>query len=334
MLRGVQGIFGGTFDPPHFGHLEVARTAYHQLGLDSVRLMPAGDPWQKDDIDVSSAADRWAMTELLAAHEPWLVADATEITRDGPSYTIDTVGAVGGRSTLILGADAAMGIKSWHRSGDLLDIVDIAVVPRDGISRGDIEAALNREIIWLEMEPIRTSSTGIRAAVRSGQDLDGAVPDTVEDYISERGLYMSPTSRHGKSLSSPSMEKISTGATEDAINAARVAAAAISAKSGENIMLLDLSELLVVTDIFLLATGSSRRNVLSLVDEAIAALRELDREPIRKEGTDHGKWVLLDYGDVIIHVFDKATRDYYDLEHLWADAPRIEFVPSPSITDS
>ena len=68
MLRGVEGIFGGTFDPPHFGHLEVARTAYHQLGLDSVPLVPVGDPWQKGDIDVSSAADRSAMTELLAAH--------------------------------------------------------------------------------------------------------------------------------------------------------------------------------------------------------------------------------------------------------------------------
>lgn len=123
------------------------------------------------------------------------------------------------------------------------------------------------------------------------------------------------------------MKKNSPGATPDAIEAARVAAVAIDGKSGEDIALLDLSGLLVVTDVFVLATGTSRRNVLTLVDEAVHALRGIDRRPIRKEGTDHGQWVLLDYGDVIIHVFDRQTREYYDLERLWADAPRIAFVP-------
>jgi ribosome-associated protein len=74
--------------------------------------------------------------------------------------------------------------------------------------------------------------------------------------------------------------------------------------------------------------------VLTLADEVVEALRGLDRRPIRKEGTDHGKWVLLDYGDVVIHLFDRQTREYYDLERLWADAPRIEFEPSSSTTEA
>jgi len=80
----------------------------------------------------------------------------------------------------------------------------------------------------------------------------------------------------------------------------------------------------VVTDLFLLATGTSSRLVKALVDEVEEALRGLARKPLRREGTEYGRWVLLDYGDLVVHVFDQETRDYYELERLWADAPQIE----------
>ena len=119
-----------------------------------------------------------------------------------------------------------------------------------------------------------------------------------------------------------------SNATPDAVLAARTAAAAIHDKKGEDIVLLDLSGLLVVTDVFVVASGTSNRHVRTLVDDAEEALRALDRKPIRREGVDHGEWVLLDYGDVVIHVFDRETRAYYELERLWADAPRIRFEPA------
>lgn len=123
-------------------------------------------------------------------------------------------------------------------------------------------------------------------------------------------------------------------ATDEAVAAARAAAQAISDKKGEDVMLLDLSGLLVVTDVFLIASGTSTRHVKSLVNDAEAALREVGRKPIRREGMEHGEWVLLDYGDLVLHVFDKETREYYDLERLWADAPRIAFesTSTPSST--
>ena len=130
------------------------------------------------------------------------------------------------------------------------------------------------------------------------------------------------------------MRKSTTTATPDAINAARTAATAIDEKKGEDILLLDLSGLLVVTDVFVVASGTSNRHVKSLVEDAEEALRTLDRRPLRREGTDHGEWVLLDYGDVVIHVFDKQTRAYYELERLWADAPRISFDRSPSTAEA
>jgi ribosome-associated protein len=123
-------------------------------------------------------------------------------------------------------------------------------------------------------------------------------------------------------------------ATPDAIEAARTAAAAIDDKKGEDIVLLDLSGLLVVTDVFVVASGTSNRHVRSLVEDVEEALKAIGRRPLRREGVDYGAWVLLDYGDVVIHVFDKETRAYYELERLWADAPEIAFEPNSSNIDA
>jgi ribosome-associated protein len=123
-------------------------------------------------------------------------------------------------------------------------------------------------------------------------------------------------------------------ATPEAIEAARIAASAIDDKKGEDILLLDLSGLLVVTDVFVVASGTSNRHVKTLVEDAEEALRAIGRKPIRREGTEFGEWVLLDYGDVIVHVFDRETRAYYELERLWADAPRITYDRSSSNIDA
>ncbi|MGI9666942.1 MAG: ribosome silencing factor [Acidimicrobiia bacterium] len=130
------------------------------------------------------------------------------------------------------------------------------------------------------------------------------------------------------------MRSQTSKATPEAVDAARTAAQAIADKKGEDIVALDLSGLLVVTDVFLVASGNSTRHVKTLVDDAEEALRLIDRKPIRREGTDFGEWVLLDYGDLVVHVFDTETRAYYELERLWADAPRIEVVSSSSIAEA
>ena len=80
----------------------------------------------------------------------------------------------------------------------------------------------------------------------------------------------------------------------------------------------------MVTDVFVIGTGTSNRHVRSLADDVELRLRDMDERPLRREGEDYGKWVLLDYGDLVIHLFDAETRDFYDLERLWGDAPRID----------
>lgn len=114
------------------------------------------------------------------------------------------------------------------------------------------------------------------------------------------------------------------------MTAAVAAATAITEKKGEDVALLDVSELVVLTDVFLIASGTSNRHVRTLVDEVEERLRERGDRPLRREGTEYGRWVLLDYGDLVVHVFDPETRDYYELERLWSDAPTIP-VPTHSV---
>jgi ribosome-associated protein len=91
-----------------------------------------------------------------------------------------------------------------------------------------------------------------------------------------------------------------------------------------DVVLLDVHELLVITDIFVIGSGATRRQVQALTDAVEEATRAIDRRPLRREGEDDAQWVLLDYGDVVVHVFDSPTRAYYDLERLWGDAPRLD----------
>jgi len=116
----------------------------------------------------------------------------------------------------------------------------------------------------------------------------------------------------------------------DTTIAASAAAAAIDEKKGLGVVLLDVSGLLVITDVFVIATGASRRHVKALAEDVEDVLKDSDRRPLRREGLADGTWVLLDYGDIVIHVFDEETRSFYDLERLWGDAPRLDFQPTPS----
>ncbi len=183
------GILGGTFDPPHIGHLAIAAAAIEQLDIERVTFIPAGDPWQKAAFDVSEVHHRLAMTRLAATEAPEFVVDDIEITRPGPSYSIDTVEAMGGNAMLILGADAALGIGSWHRAPELLDTVTVAVVDRPGIGMDDVEAAVGPGLIRVAMPMIDLSGTDIRQHIRAGFSARFLVPDPVCDYIDANVLY-------------------------------------------------------------------------------------------------------------------------------------------------
>jgi ribosome-associated protein len=112
--------------------------------------------------------------------------------------------------------------------------------------------------------------------------------------------------------------------SDESREAALVAARAAAAKQAEGIAILDVHGLIVITDYFVICSASTERQVKTIVEEVEKALRGLERKPVRREGETEGRWVLLDYVDIVVHVFADEEREYYDLERLWRDAPRVE----------
>jgi nicotinate-nucleotide adenylyltransferase len=193
MLSGVRrGILGGTFDPPHLAHLFAGEAAYRDLSLDIVTFIPAGAPWQKADGMVTPAEMRWEMTVLAVEGIPYFEADDREIRRQGWTYTIDTLRSFSDDEELflILGADAAGGIMTWHEVDDVLQRATIVVVPRPGVTRTEVEAALDGgRFVWLNTPDVRLSGTMLREQARSGRSVRFLVRDSVWRYIEHNQVY-------------------------------------------------------------------------------------------------------------------------------------------------
>ena len=187
------GIIGGTFDPPHIAHMIVAEAAFRQLGLDTVWFVPAGSPWQKSGKRVTAVRHRWAMTVATTSDVPYFVADDREIRRSGSTYTIDTLASIANATPfLILGADAAARLPSWHRAGEVVEQARIAVAPRPGTERDTVERAVRGHVLWLDMPPLDLSGTELRRLAAEGRSLRFLVREPVRRYINLHGLYRNP----------------------------------------------------------------------------------------------------------------------------------------------
>lgn len=191
-----RAILGGTFDPPHIAHLIAGEAAYRTLGVDVVTFLPAGSPWQKGDEVITPAVHRRAMTNLAVAGVDYFEADDRETRRAGPTYTFDTVESFDRDELwLIVGADAAAAIRTWHRADELLGSVSVAVAPRPGIDRRAVEAAVG-SVAWLDMPEIDLSGTDIRDRARAGKGIRFLVREAVWTYIVDNGLYRSADEVH------------------------------------------------------------------------------------------------------------------------------------------
>ncbi len=204
-------MLGGTFDPVHFGHLRLAEEAREALGLERVRLIPAGDPPHRAP-PRSSAADRLAMARLAAAGNPALEVDGSEALAREKSYTVATLERLRAQYgaqrplVLILGADAFAGLPGWHRWQDLLPLAHIAVATRPGYSAAlppelaalwsgrvtpaDLHAAPAGCIVPFDMTPLAISASLVRELLRTGASARYLLPDSVLDYIGRNHLYL------------------------------------------------------------------------------------------------------------------------------------------------
>jgi nicotinate-nucleotide adenylyltransferase len=191
------GLYGGSFDPPHNAHLALARVARDHLQLDELRLVPAGQPWQKAGKVVASAADRLAMLRLAIAGEPGLRIEECELHRAGASYTIDTVeqlqagAAPGTEWFLVIGQDQYAHLDTWRRWQDLLAKVTLAVAGRAGqaVQPNAALAAVPHRVVALPLPPMALSSSDVRARAARGEGIDSMVPPAVAGYIGQAHLY-------------------------------------------------------------------------------------------------------------------------------------------------
>jgi len=189
------GIFGGTFDPPHIGHLVSAVNVRHELALDRVLLVVNNVPWQKvGQRTISPAEDRFAMVEAAVADVEGLEASRLEIDAGGMSYTADTLRSLAAEDPeralfVVLGADAAAGLATWERSNEVRELATIVVVERPGSEDAVPLPGWRWERV--EVPRVEVSSTDLRARVVDGRPLDYLVTHEVVDCIEERGLYRS-----------------------------------------------------------------------------------------------------------------------------------------------
>jgi nicotinate-nucleotide adenylyltransferase len=202
------GLFGGTFDPIHYGHMAIARFVKNAVELESVCLITAARPPHKGESGHAGATDRHRMVELAAEGDPSLIPTDLELRRTGPSYTVDTVRAFRrhepeARLFFVVGGDTIDELPSWYRLEEIVRLVQVVTVTRPGSPdrydpdrcgglAPEIVGRLNRFV--LTMPPRHESSTEVRRRIARGEPFEHLVPPAVAAYIRKRGLYRAPSS--------------------------------------------------------------------------------------------------------------------------------------------
>ena len=190
------GLFGGTFDPPHLGHLALAEWAREQLRLERVLFVPAGAPPHKRARRLSSPAARAAMTRLAVRGNPAFRLSQLEVRRRGPSFTVDTLRAVraahpGVDVFLLMGEDSLEDFRTWHEPAAIRGLARLAVARRPGERRRAPARGTGGGLVWLDNPGLELSSSAIRARVRAGRSVRYLVPDAVARYLARHRLYRS-----------------------------------------------------------------------------------------------------------------------------------------------
>ncbi len=195
------GVLGGTFDPVHLGHLIIAQEARDKLALDKVMFIPAGQPWLKEDTDISPAPKRLEMLELALQSNETLCVDTQELDRPGSSYTVDTISQMrerlGPRTDIyfIIGMDALEELNRWKNPEQLAQLCYFAAMKRLGHTRLDLKElekavpGISERVCFMDNPQVDISSSDIRRRVREALPISYLVPKEVEAYISENGLY-------------------------------------------------------------------------------------------------------------------------------------------------
>jgi len=317
------GLFGGTFDPIHIGHLQAMKLLDEQIGFDRVHWVLSARPPHKDQTS-ASIEHRFNMMQLAMADLPHYVADDAEVQRAEKSYTIDTVIAFklkypDAQICVIIGGDSLLNLPTWHRYEELIGMVNWAVMNRPGYALnlpGELAQRIvscpnqlqnnNGGKVWLfEHSDFDISSTELRAELAKLTKADLSkefLPKAVFSYIREQQLYK---------IRPMKPEQIKDQVVD-----------ALEGIKGVDIRVIDITDISDFADFMVVASGTSDTHVKALARSASDSLRTQGVMPLNEDGADVGEWVLVDFGDVVLHVMRPEVREYYDLEKLWDEDVR------------
>ncbi|WP_415061751.1 nicotinate (nicotinamide) nucleotide adenylyltransferase [Bdellovibrio sp.] len=329
------GIFGGSFNPPHMGHLNAIQTVAKKAGLGKVHVVPAAQNPLKTPVEGPTTEQRLELTRLaFEQYGDMYFVDDQEIKRGGMSYTVDTVMNL--RKTyeasdlyLVVGADKFEELAQWKDFQKLLAETNLIVTTRPGYETPEsleempgylkpyvsdfdfnfIELNTGRNIQFITLRDIEISSSEVRKWLRTGKPVEKYLPLAVESYIKEHKLYRNLGDRIG-----------------DYKKFTEFCANVLFSKKGINVRAYDLTASSAPSEYTLIASGTSTRHAAAMAENIVTAVKEeYNLHPQSVEGIDEGRWVLVDYGSLIIHIFYDFVRQEYSLENLWREGKDLDF---------
>lgn len=330
------GVFGGTFNPIHNGHINSLMTVKDSLSLDEIRVIPASQNPLRISVQGPTPEQRLNLVKKGLEDEvsAQLVVDDVEVLRGGMSYTIDTLKGLSGEKGesdlhLIIGLDQFENFDRWFDYQGILEISNLVVTSRpgnhfpesvqdfpDGISAmvesfsGDtVELKTGKKIYFIQLDDIDISATELRKKIRNGESIEGYVPSKALDYILSEHLY-------------ESLDKN----INDYRMLTEFCAQTLDGKSAINITGFDLTSFDYPAEYTIVASGTSTRHTKSLAERLTREVKTAYGVfPQNVEGQKEGRWVVLDYGSLMIHLFYDYVRTEYRLEDLWAEGERLNF---------
>lgn len=330
------GIFGGTFDPFHAGHLNSLESVASKMRLKKIRVIPAAQSPLRQMLQGSSPEQRLEMARLgIQGHEKSFLLDDREIRRGGISYTIDTIEDLMSESPneeiyLIMGMDQFENFDKWRDYQKIISLVNLVVTSRpprelardtqsfpEGVrlmvkkfSRQTADLITGKRIHFLQLEDLDVSGTDIRRRLRDGREVVGLMPKSVEEFVVAQKLY-----------------RRSSSSIVDFGSFTQQCADWLKSKGGLNIQGFDIREMNAPTEFTLVASGTSTRHTTALAEFISREVKtQLGVYPQGVEGLQEGRWVVLDYGSLIIHIFYDFVRQEYRLEELWSKGKPLNLV--------
>ena len=313
------GLLGGTFNPPHVGHMLCAQEALAALELERVLLMPVHAPPHKQMEADPGPEVRLELCRLAAGDAPGIEVSAIEVERPGRSYTVDTLRALHDARpeddlTFIAGADQASGLPGWREPAAVLELAELAVAEREATRRDDVLEALRglpgaqrARALLLDAADRRLLLADPPAGVRGPPDpLAGARRGRARDRRT-RPL----PAEGGRPMTHAESRELADRIAELAAD-----------KLAVDVVVIDLHDVIGYTDFFVICSGNTERQTKAIHDGVHQGMKQEGVMPRRVEGLNEARWILMDYLDVIVHVFTPDARDYYRLEQLWGEAPR------------